>query len=85
MAEELKKSRSQIKREMTALQKIGELLVDLSVEQIQRMDLPSDLKDAVLDAKNIKKHGARRRQLQYIGTLMRNVDPEPILKALEKI
>lgn len=85
MAEELKKSRTQIKREMLTLQKIGEHLVDLSAEQIQRMDLPSALKDAVLDAQSIKKHGARRRQLQYIGSLMRKVDPVPIRKALENM
>ncbi|MGD8566552.1 MAG: ribosome biogenesis factor YjgA [Gammaproteobacteria bacterium] len=67
-------SKSRMKREMHALQALGEKLVELSNEQIQQLNIPDALRDAVLQAKAIKKHGARRRQLQYVGRLMRDVD-----------
>jgi ribosome-associated protein len=79
------KSKSQIKRELHALQKIGERLIELSSEQIGKIDIPEDLREAVLFAQTMKKREARRRQLQYIGSLMRHVDPDPILKTLETI
>lgn len=73
-------SKSQMKRDMHSLQELGEKLVDLSNEQIQQLTLPETLVDAVLQAKAIKKHGARKRQLQYIGRLMRDVDADDIRK-----
>lgn len=79
------KSKSQAKREMLALQAIGERLVTLSTDQINRMNLPEDLREAVLFAKTLKKKEAWRRQMQYIGSLMRSADPEPIRKALDGI
>ncbi|MDD2390138.1 MAG: ribosome biogenesis factor YjgA [Desulfobacterales bacterium] len=72
------KSKSQIKREMTGLQKLGEQLVELSAAQIDKLELSDELREAVLFAKNVTQNIARRRQLQYIGTLMRQIDPEPI-------
>ena len=74
------KSKSQIKREMEALQRIGERLVELSSSQIKQIDMPDHLREAVLLAKNIKKFGAKKRQLQLIGAIMRDVDPESINK-----
>ena len=85
MTEKEEKSRSRVKREMLALQKMGERLVGLSPVLIEKMNLPPDLKKAVFLAKGQNKRGARRRQLQYIGTLMRRVDPEPIREALARI
>ncbi len=79
------KSRTQNKKEAQALQKLGEQLVGLSPDQINKMIMSQELRDAVLFAKTIKKHGARRRQMQYIGTLMREIDPEPIRRAIEII
>ncbi|MCK4303131.1 MAG: DUF615 domain-containing protein [Candidatus Eisenbacteria sp.] len=79
-----RKSRSQIKRDMLALQQLGEQLVSLPADQIRKMALPEELHDAVLLAKRIKKRGAKHRQLQYIGVIMRRIDPEPIRQALEK-
>lgn len=79
------KSKSQVKREMLALQCLGEKLFDLSADQIKKIEMPRDLQDALLFAKTIKKGEAKRRQLQYIGALMREVDPEPIQKALDHI
>jgi len=82
---EIVKSRSQIKREMILLQKTGERLVPLSRDQIKAINMPDNLRDAVLSVKNIKSHGARKRQLKFIGSLMRKVDVKPINEALYKI
>jgi ribosome-associated protein len=78
-------SKSRKKKEMLALQALGEKLVELSSDQIKKIDMPLELLDALLFAKTINKRGARRRQLQYIGALMREADPEPIQKALDII
>jgi ribosome-associated protein len=80
-----KKSKSQVKREMLALQSLGEKLVDLTLEQINSMEMPQDLREAVLFARTLKKSETWRRQMQYIGTLMRDADPEPIRRALDGI
>lgn len=79
------KSKSQVKREMLALQSLGEQLVDFSPNQIGQIEMPQELREAVLFARTLKKNEARRRQMQYIGTLMRDVDPEPIRKAVAEI
>lgn len=79
------KSKTLVKREMLALQSLGEQLLSLSADQINMIAMPPELLDAVLFAKTIKKGEARRRQLQYIGSLMREVDPEPIRKVLDVI
>ena len=71
-------SKSQLKREMEAVQAIGERLITLKPEQLQQLDLPDTLHDAVELAKRITSHGALRRQKQYIGKLMRNIEIEPI-------
>lgn len=80
-----KPSKSQIKREMEALQDIGKELVELGRDQLKKIDLPDDLRDAVRDAQRFTQHEARRRQLQYIGRLMRDLDAEPIRAALDAI
>lgn len=80
-------SKSQKKRNMIALQTVGEELVALSTDVINKMDLPDDLRVAVLDAKRIpnSKHGGNKRQMQYIGRLMREVDCAPILAQLQAL
>ena len=78
-------SRTQKKNEARALQKLGEELVALPPEQLAGIEISDDLRNAVIAAGKIKAHGARRRQLQRIGTLMREIDPEPIQNALENI
>lgn len=80
-------SKSQKKRNMIALQSVGEELVALSNDVINKMDLPDELRVAVLDAKRIpnSKHGGNKRQMQYIGRLMREVDPAPILAQLQAL
>lgn len=78
-------SKSQRKREMLALQDLGAALVDLGEGQLARLDLPEELRAAIDEARRIRQRGARKRQLQYIGRLMRAVDAEPIRAALAGI
>lgn len=75
-------SKSRRKAEAHELQALGAALVALNPEQLSRMDMPENLLDAVLDARRINSHEGRRRQLQYIGKLMRNIDPAPIAARL---
>jgi ribosome-associated protein len=71
-------SKTQRKKEMHALQDLGAELVELNERELASIDLPEALRDAVLEAQHMTKFEARRRQLQYIGKLMRGVDAEPI-------
>lgn len=79
---EPEKSKSQRKREAISLQKIGERLSGLSDDQLKGMPLPATLVEAIHMLRSMMSHGARRRQLQYIGALMRDVDTAPINQAL---
>ncbi len=79
------KSKSQLKREMICLQDLGEELVELPTRLLQRFDLPENLLSAIEAARGITSRGARKRQLQYIGRLMRAVDAEPIRKIMDDI
>ena len=78
-------SKSQRKRESTALQDLGEALVALPADQLEAVALPDALREAVLEARRISKFGALRRQLQYVGRLMREVDPAPIRASLDAL
>ena len=77
-------SKTRRKKEMHALQDLGEQLVALNAGQLEELELPENLHDAVIAAGKIKKFEARRRQMQYIGRLMREVDAAPIREQLEK-
>jgi ribosome-associated protein len=79
------KSRTRKKNEDRALQRLGEQLVALPFGQLESMGLPDELLAAIELAHNIKSRSARRRQIQYIGALMRHIDPQPIEAALEGI
>ncbi len=76
-------SKTRVKQEMHALQALGERLVELDPSRIAELDLPERLADALLEARKMTGHGARRRQLQFIGKLMRMVDPLPIQEKLD--
>ncbi len=80
-----RKSKTQRKKEMTALQKLGEELVNLKADQLKKMPLPEELFRAVLEAQRMKTHGARRRQMQYLGAVMRQVDAESVREALGQL
>ena len=83
MGRETPISKTQRKKEMAALQELGAELVALSDERLAAIELPEFLHDAVLAARRITSFEARRRQLQYIGKLMRKVDAEPIRARLD--
>ncbi|MFH1075382.1 MAG: ribosome biogenesis factor YjgA [Pseudomonadota bacterium] len=79
------KSKTQKKNEAHALQRLGEQLVALSDDQLKDIGLPDELLAAIKCAQKINKHGARRRQIQHIGVIMRHIDPQPIETALDSI
>jgi ribosome-associated protein len=81
--DEERPSKTQRKREMHELQALGARLVELNSEQLAAVALPEDLRDAIEQARRMTKHEARRRQMQYIGRLMRSVDPVPIREKLK--
>ena len=76
-------SKSELKRASKALQDLGAELAELGKERLAKVPIDEDLRDAVKDYQRFTAHEAKRRQLQYIGKLMRNVDPEPIRAALD--
>jgi ribosome-associated protein len=76
-------SKTQRKKAVHALQDLGMELVELPEERLAAIDLPERLRDAVMAARTITAHEARRRQMQYIGKIMRKVDAEPIRAALD--
>lgn len=76
-------SKTRRKRAMHALQDLGEALVALNGERLAALDLPEPLREALDEAKRMKGFEAKRRQRQYIGRLMRDVDPAPIRARLD--
>jgi ribosome-associated protein len=78
-------SKTRRKRQMKDLQDLGAALVQLSKEQLSRIDMPESLREAVMDCRGITKHEARRRQMQYIGRIMRDIDAGPIAAQLAEI
>ena len=71
-------SRSARKRESDALQALGERVAALPDRAIQSLPLPERLADALAEAKRLKSFGARRRQAQYVGKLMRGLDEDAL-------
>jgi ribosome-associated protein len=78
-------SKSQRKRDAHALQDLAESLVELAGSELERVPMPDALRDAVLEARRMTARGALARQRQYLGRLMRDIDPEPIRDALDAI
>jgi len=79
-------SKSEIKRRMIALQELGETLTRLSDKQLAMIPLDDPrLVDAIVETRNIQSNSARRRHMQYIGKLMRDIDPAPIESALDTL
>lgn len=71
-------SKSQLKREMTALQKLGEELIAQSRDRVKSVPMPEDVRDAILECQQIKDHEGRRRQLQYVGKKMRSLEEHEV-------
>ncbi len=82
--EELPKSKSQIKRDLLELQALGKQLVELPDKQLFLIPISDKLRDALIAAKSFR-HGALKRQLKYIGSLMPNEDAPLIIQALDKL
>lgn len=78
--ENLKPSKTQVKQAMLRLQQLGVELSQMPKDKIKKLNLPEILSDALLDAQNITAHEGKRRQLQYIGKLMQQLDDETIMR-----
>ncbi len=76
--EDIPKSKTQIKREVEALQDLGKKLLSLSKNQLKKVEMSETLREAIEEDGRIKKHEAKRRHLQYIGKVMRSEDHETI-------
>ena len=77
-------SKSALKRQMLALQKLGETLVGLSEKQLAKVPIEDErLMEVISEARGMRSHGARRRHLQLIGKLMRDIDAAPIESAIQ--
>src|SRR5689334_5658675 len=76
-------SKTQLKQQMHDLQALGQQLAELPAERLRDIELPERLRDALDEFKRTRSHEGRRRQLQFIGKLMRGVDPEPLRAALD--
>jgi len=83
--DDLPKSKSQLKREMHELQALGETLTNLPDKVLSRVPLSSKLLDEILQVRRIKNHEGRRRQLQYLGKVMRDVDTTEIKAFIEDL
>ena len=78
-------SKTRRKRQMKDLQDVGAALVKLSREQLARIDMPETLREAVMECRRFTRHEAIRRQMQYIGRIMRDIDAGPIAAQLAQI
>jgi ribosome-associated protein len=81
-SEEQRLSKSARKRDAASLQELGVKLSALPDQEIKALDLPDNLFVALRDLRRLPSHGAQIRQRQYIGKLMRDIDPEPVLAKL---
>jgi ribosome-associated protein len=76
-------SKTQRKKEMLALQDLGAELLALPIVQLEAIEMDERLREALDEARRITAHGARKRQLQYVGKLLRALDTEPLQRALQ--
>ncbi|MGH8807944.1 MAG: ribosome biogenesis factor YjgA [Noviherbaspirillum sp.] len=77
-------SKSQLKREMTALQDLGEELVAQPKDRVMRVPMPEDVREVILECQKIKDHEGRRRQMQFVGKKMRTLEEDEIA-AIQKV
>jgi ribosome-associated protein len=71
-------SKSELKRQSNELQKLGEQLIDAPRDRVKRVQMPEDVKEAILMCQTITNHEGRRRQLQFVGKKMRTLDEEEV-------
>lgn len=77
-------SKTQLKQQSQALQVLGRQLSEMSQDQLDRTPMPDSLRDAIDALRRTRSHEGRRRQLQYVGKLMRQVDEEPLREAVAR-
>jgi len=71
-------SKSELKRQSNELQKLGEQLIEAPRDRVKRVPMPEEVRDAILLCQTITNHEGRRRQLQFVGKLMRTLDEEEV-------
>jgi ribosome-associated protein len=81
-AMEARPSKTRLKQQSHDLQKLGLALAELSDERLAALNLPERLQDAIVQYRGTRSHEGRRRQLQYVGKLMREVEAEPLREAV---
>jgi len=79
------KSKTRKKQEAEALQALGLRLTRMSADELAKLPLPDELLEAIRLAQKISQRGGHKRQLQYIGKIMRSIDPEPIEKSIQQL
>ena len=84
LAREDRPSKTELKQESSELQLLGETLTTLSNDQLDQLELPELMRDALDELSRVGKHEATRRHMQYIGKLMRDIDPAPIRAQLDR-
>jgi ribosome-associated protein len=75
-------SKSALKREMHELQDLGQALAALPADRLAAAEMPEPLRDAIVEYKRTRSHEGRRRQMQYVGKLIRQADPAPLREAV---
>lgn len=83
--EALEISKTQVKKEMLELTTLGERLVNLTERNLAKIPMPEELEEGVMTARRIKSHIAKKRQIQYIGKVLRRIEVKPIQSALDDI
>jgi ribosome-associated protein len=78
-----RQSKTYLKQQSLELQQLGQSLSELPADRLHALDLPERLLDAITEFKRTRSHEGRRRQLQYVGKLMRGVDPAPLRAAVD--
>ena len=76
-------SKSELKRQAHELQALGEAMLALPDERLAALEMPESLREALHEARRIRSHEGRRRQMQYVGKLMRHIDPQPIRERID--
>jgi ribosome-associated protein len=78
-------SKSQRKRDSHELQRLGQALAELSPERLATVSMPESLRDAIVEYRRTRSHEGRRRQMQFVGRLMRSAPLEPIREAIDAV
>lgn len=78
-------SKSELKRQSDALQKMGETLVEAARDRVKRVPMPEDVRDAILECQQITNHEGRRRQMQFVGKKMRTLDEAEVAEIQKAI